>query len=153
MHLLQLLDIIKLDVLSAYNGTIFAYGQTSSGKTHTMEVVLFPTLLLLLTIFILTKQQGVIGNENLQEIIPRIVKDMFEHRNTMEAGLELPIKVSYFEIYLDNNFPLPPLVNNLSLFFKYQKQIYLFMKIKIEFRMLKVLPNDLLVLLKRYLSV
>lgn len=26
------------DVLSGYNGTIFAYGQTSSGKTHTMEV-------------------------------------------------------------------------------------------------------------------
>lgn len=26
-----------LDVLSGYNGTIFAYGQTSSGKTHTME--------------------------------------------------------------------------------------------------------------------
>lgn len=27
-----------LDVLAGYNGTIFAYGQTSSGKTHTMEV-------------------------------------------------------------------------------------------------------------------
>ena len=26
------------DVLCGYNGTIFAYGQTSSGKTHTMEV-------------------------------------------------------------------------------------------------------------------
>ncbi len=26
------------DVLSGYNATIFAYGQTSSGKTHTMEV-------------------------------------------------------------------------------------------------------------------
>ena len=26
------------DVLNGYNGTIFAYGQTSSGKTHTMEV-------------------------------------------------------------------------------------------------------------------
>ena len=25
------------DVLCGYNGTIFAYGQTSSGKTHTME--------------------------------------------------------------------------------------------------------------------
>ena len=25
------------DVLKGYNGTIFAYGQTSSGKTHTME--------------------------------------------------------------------------------------------------------------------
>uniref|UniRef100_A0AAR2J2H6 Kinesin-like protein n=1 Tax=Pygocentrus nattereri TaxID=42514 RepID=A0AAR2J2H6_PYGNA len=29
--------IVK-DVLDGYNGTIFAYGQTSSGKTHTMEV-------------------------------------------------------------------------------------------------------------------
>ena len=28
-----------LDVLSGYNGTIFAYGQTASGKTHTMEVL------------------------------------------------------------------------------------------------------------------
>lgn len=28
--------IVK-DVLGGYNGTIFAYGQTSSGKTHTME--------------------------------------------------------------------------------------------------------------------
>uniref|UniRef100_A0A8C9WA33 Kinesin-like protein n=1 Tax=Scleropages formosus TaxID=113540 RepID=A0A8C9WA33_SCLFO len=30
--------IVK-DVLEGYNGTIFAYGQTSSGKTHTMEVL------------------------------------------------------------------------------------------------------------------
>uniref|UniRef100_A0A8C1QVV3 Kinesin-like protein n=1 Tax=Cyprinus carpio TaxID=7962 RepID=A0A8C1QVV3_CYPCA len=30
-------QIVK-DVLGGYNGTIFAYGQTSSGKTHTMEV-------------------------------------------------------------------------------------------------------------------
>uniref|UniRef100_A0A4W3I0M9 Kinesin-like protein n=1 Tax=Callorhinchus milii TaxID=7868 RepID=A0A4W3I0M9_CALMI len=30
-------NIVK-DVLDGYNGTIFAYGQTSSGKTHTMEV-------------------------------------------------------------------------------------------------------------------
>ena len=30
--------MIVTDVLSGYNGTIFAYGQTSSGKTHTMEV-------------------------------------------------------------------------------------------------------------------
>ena len=26
------------DVLNGFNATIFAYGQTSSGKTHTMEV-------------------------------------------------------------------------------------------------------------------
>uniref|UniRef100_A0A673X3M0 Kinesin-like protein n=1 Tax=Salmo trutta TaxID=8032 RepID=A0A673X3M0_SALTR len=33
-------QIVK-DVLGGYNGTIFAYGQTSSGKTHTMEVSYF----------------------------------------------------------------------------------------------------------------
>ena len=42
------------DVLSGYNGTIFAYGQTSSGKTHTME--------------------GVINDPGLQGIIPRLVE-------------------------------------------------------------------------------
>ena len=30
--------LLSIDVLNGYNGTIFAYGQTSSGKTHTMEV-------------------------------------------------------------------------------------------------------------------
>ena len=30
------LPIIE-SVLSGYNGTIFAYGQTGTGKTHTME--------------------------------------------------------------------------------------------------------------------
>lgn len=33
-----LLSLCPADVLEGYNGTIFAYGQTSSGKTHTMEV-------------------------------------------------------------------------------------------------------------------
>ena len=32
------LSAFSVDVLGGYNGTIFAYGQTSSGKTHTMEV-------------------------------------------------------------------------------------------------------------------
>ncbi len=44
-------------MLCGYNGTIFAYGQTSSGKTHTME--------------------GVMGDADLQGIIPRIVNDIF----------------------------------------------------------------------------
>uniref|UniRef100_A0A646QHZ2 Kinesin-like protein n=1 Tax=Hemiscolopendra marginata TaxID=943146 RepID=A0A646QHZ2_9MYRI len=72
--------IVK-DVLNGYNGTIFAYGQTSSGKTHTME--------------------GVIGNPSLQGIIPRIVSDIFNHIYSMDEDLEFHIKVSYFEIYLD----------------------------------------------------
>ncbi|XP_076168433.1 kinesin heavy chain isoform X1 [Ptiloglossa arizonensis] len=72
---------IVTDVLAGYNGTIFAYGQTSSGKTHTME--------------------GVIGDSNKQGIIPRIVNDIFNHIYGMEENLEFHIKVSYFEIYMD----------------------------------------------------
>lgn len=32
------LGLTLLDAMNGYNGTIFAYGQTSSGKTFTMEV-------------------------------------------------------------------------------------------------------------------
>ena len=60
-------EIVK-DVLSGYNGTIFAYGQTSSGKTHTME--------------------GFIGHEHKQGIIPRIVQDIFTHIYLMDSSLE-----------------------------------------------------------------
>lgn len=72
--------IVK-DVLSGYNGTIFAYGQTSSGKTHTME--------------------GAIGDPTFEGIIPRIVNDIFQYIYTMEEKVEFHIKVSYFEIYMD----------------------------------------------------
>lgn len=71
---------IVQDVLSGYNGTVFAYGQTSSGKTHTME--------------------GVIGNPEKRGIIPRIINDIFNHIYNMDnENLEFHIKVSYFEIY------------------------------------------------------
>ncbi|CAK9293294.1 unnamed protein product [Gordionus sp. m RMFG-2023] len=72
--------IVK-DVLCGYNGTIFAYGQTSSGKTHTME--------------------GVIGDAGLEGIIPRIVSDIFQHIYQLDENLEFHIKVSYYEIYMD----------------------------------------------------
>ncbi|XP_036965103.1 kinesin heavy chain-like isoform X2 [Acanthopagrus latus] len=69
------------DVLGGYNGTIFAYGQTSSGKTHTME--------------------GNLHDPQLMGIIPRISRDIFDHIYSMDENLEFHIKVSYFEIYLD----------------------------------------------------
>uniref|UniRef100_A0A4W3JUB6 Kinesin-like protein n=1 Tax=Callorhinchus milii TaxID=7868 RepID=A0A4W3JUB6_CALMI len=72
---------IVLDVLGGYNGTIFAYGQTSSGKTHTME--------------------GKLHDSQLMGIIPRIANDIFSHIYSMDENLEFHIKVSYFEIYLD----------------------------------------------------
>ncbi|KAM8881269.1 kinesin-1 heavy chain-like [Synchiropus picturatus] len=72
--------IVK-DVLEGYNGTIFAYGQTSSGKTHTME--------------------GKLHDPDMMGIIPRIVEDIFNYIYSMDENLEFHIKVSYFEIYLD----------------------------------------------------
>uniref|UniRef100_A0A8C9VBX8 Kinesin-like protein n=1 Tax=Scleropages formosus TaxID=113540 RepID=A0A8C9VBX8_SCLFO len=65
-------QIVK-DVLAGYNGTIFAYGQTSSGKTHTMEGKLHDT-----------QEMG---------IIPRIAEDIFNHIFAMDENLEFHIKV------------------------------------------------------------
>ena len=45
--------------------------------------------------------QGVLHNENLQGIVPRIVDDIFNHIYTMDENLEFHIKISYLEIYLD----------------------------------------------------
>ncbi|NWX12241.1 KIF5A protein, partial [Aegotheles bennettii] len=76
-----LLLTLPTDVLAGYNGTIFAYGQTSSGKTHTME--------------------GKLHDPQQMGIIPRIAQDIFNHIYSMDENLEFHIKVSYFEIYLD----------------------------------------------------
>ncbi|XP_070842136.1 kinesin-1 heavy chain-like [Chaetodon trifascialis] len=72
---------IVRDVLEGYNGTIFAYGQTSSGKTHTME--------------------GKLHDPDMMGVIPRIVQDIFNYIYSMDQNLEFHIKVSYFEVYLD----------------------------------------------------
>uniref|UniRef100_A0A493TJQ6 Kinesin-like protein n=1 Tax=Anas platyrhynchos platyrhynchos TaxID=8840 RepID=A0A493TJQ6_ANAPP len=63
--------IVK-DVLEGYNGTIFAYGQTSSGKTHTME--------------------GKLHDPDGMGIIPRIVQDIFNYIYSMDENLEFHIK-------------------------------------------------------------
>lgn len=65
--------IVK-DVLGGYNGTIFAYGQTSSGKTHTME--------------------GVLADSQFSGIIPRIVNDIFNYIYSMDEAIEFHIKVN-----------------------------------------------------------
>uniref|UniRef100_A0AAX7V347 Kinesin-like protein n=1 Tax=Astatotilapia calliptera TaxID=8154 RepID=A0AAX7V347_ASTCA len=67
-------QIVK-DVLCGYNGTIFAYGQTSSGKTHTME--------------------GKLHDPHQMGIIPRIAEDIFNHIFAMDENLEFHIKVSH----------------------------------------------------------
>lgn len=67
-------------VLNGYNGTILAYGQTSSGKTHTM-----------------------LGEdiENIEQrgIIPRMVSGFFEQIASQPEDIEFAMKVSFVEIY------------------------------------------------------
>ena len=65
-------------VLNGYNGTVLAYGQTSSGKTYTME--------------------GEMESPDTQGIIPRMVSHVFKHIYKTE-GTDFIIKVSMVEIY------------------------------------------------------
>uniref|UniRef100_A0AAQ5ZYA8 Kinesin-like protein n=1 Tax=Amphiprion ocellaris TaxID=80972 RepID=A0AAQ5ZYA8_AMPOC len=83
--------IVK-DVLDGYNGTIFAYGQTSSGKTHTME--------------------GKLHDPDMMGIIPRIVQDIFNYIYSMDENLEFHIKVC-FALY-NLSFPSKVSKTNLS---------------------------------------
>ncbi|XP_021728458.1 kinesin-like protein KIN-7N [Chenopodium quinoa] len=72
-------ELLTKDIINAavegFNGTVFAYGQTSSGKTFTMN-----------------------GSENNPGIIHRAVKDVFD-MITKHDEREFLIRVSYMEIY------------------------------------------------------
>uniref|UniRef100_A0A1A9UTX3 Kinesin motor domain-containing protein n=1 Tax=Glossina austeni TaxID=7395 RepID=A0A1A9UTX3_GLOAU len=69
------------DLLDGYNGTLFAYGQTSSGKTYSME--------------------GIIGDSVEQGIIPRAVNEIFNRIRSKGMEFEFVVKVSYYEIYME----------------------------------------------------
>ena len=67
-------------VIEGYNGTIFAYGQTGTGKTFTME--------------------GVNHNEELKGIIPRAFAQIFQAIETMGSQTtEFLVRASYLELY------------------------------------------------------
>ncbi|PPD72972.1 hypothetical protein GOBAR_DD30136 [Gossypium barbadense] len=61
--------------MEGVNGTVFAYGVTSSGKTHTMH-----------------------GDQNAPGIIPLAIKDVFSIIQDT-PGREFLLRVSYLEIY------------------------------------------------------
>jgi len=69
-------------VFEGYNGTIFAYGQTSSGKTHTM-------------------QGPDITDPKMRGVIPRVVEAIFETISNAEENMEFTVRGSYVEIYLE----------------------------------------------------
>ncbi|XP_045676370.1 centromere-associated protein E isoform X4 [Phyllostomus hastatus] len=61
--------------IQGYNGTIFAYGQTASGKTYTM-----------------------MGSEDYLGVIPRAIHDIFQKIEKL-PDREFLLRVSYMEIY------------------------------------------------------
>eukprot|EP00928_Gymnodinium_smaydae_P033197 TRINITY_DN23843_c0_g2_i2.p1 TRINITY_DN23843_c0_g2~~TRINITY_DN23843_c0_g2_i2.p1 ORF type:complete len:718 (+),score=225.32 TRINITY_DN23843_c0_g2_i2:188-2341(+) len=67
-------------VLKGFNGTVFAYGQTASGKTYTME-------------------GPDIEDKESQGVIPRMVWSLFDGIYQAEEHLEFLAKVSIVEIY------------------------------------------------------
>lgn len=66
------------NVLNGFNGTIFAYGQTGTGKTFTM--------------------QGVKNDPELRGVIPNSFEHIFQHISRSENQQYL-IRASYLEIY------------------------------------------------------
>jgi hypothetical protein len=73
------------NVIEGYNGTIFAYGQTGCGKTHTM---MGPASSL-----------EVGGDENQRGIIPRAIRHIFGSIDAAETGKKFLVRCSYLEIY------------------------------------------------------
>ena len=65
-------------VLQGYNGTIFAYGQTGTGKTYTME--------------------GVAKDPDKQGVIPRSFEHIFKHI-AQSHDRQYLVRASYLEIY------------------------------------------------------
>lgn len=66
------------DVMRGYESTVFAYGQTGTGKTYTME--------------------GDITDEEKMGVIPRASKELFD-RLAGEQYFDTRVTVSYLEIY------------------------------------------------------
>ncbi|XP_072292447.1 centromere-associated protein E [Eucyclogobius newberryi] len=67
---------LVVSTVQGYNGTIFAYGQTSSGKTFTM-----------------------MGSDQTPGVIPLAVEDVFQTIQNCPDEKEFLLRVSYMEIY------------------------------------------------------
>uniref|UniRef100_A0A3B3ZXJ5 Kinesin-like protein n=1 Tax=Periophthalmus magnuspinnatus TaxID=409849 RepID=A0A3B3ZXJ5_9GOBI len=80
------------EVIMGYNCTVFAYGQTGTGKTFTMEGERSPD------------GQFTWEEDPLAGIIPRTLHQIFEKLS--ENGTEFSVKVSLLEIYNEELFDL-----------------------------------------------
>ena len=71
---------IITDVVEGYNGTIFCYGQTGTGKTFTMT--------------------GIENDQEYSGIMPRSFEDVYLLTSSLvDARTKIVIRASYIEIY------------------------------------------------------
>ena len=77
--------IVK-SVLDGYNGTIFAYGQTGTGKTYTME--------------------GDVQSSAERGVLPRSFFQVIDHVEKAPENVEFLVRVSFLEIYNDEVYDL-----------------------------------------------
>uniref|UniRef100_A0A8C3GC50 Kinesin-like protein n=1 Tax=Cyclopterus lumpus TaxID=8103 RepID=A0A8C3GC50_CYCLU len=68
-------------VLAGFNGTIFAYGQTGTGKTYTM--------------------QGAWMDPQKRGVIPNAFDHIFTHISRSQSDKQYLVRASYLEIYLE----------------------------------------------------
>ncbi len=89
--------------LEGYNGTIFAYGQSGSGKTHSMlgnERTI----------------EGLLDGKEVEPsdfgIVPRAVLHLFDRIRTVEQveGAQIEVRLNHYEIYNEslNNIMINP---------------------------------------------
>ncbi|KAL4168497.1 hypothetical protein KRP22_011896 [Phytophthora ramorum] len=76
------------DVMAGYNGTILAYGQTATGKTHTMV------------------GPGDLVHGDQRGLIPRALEDVFARAEKTRSQAKTTIAVSYVQIYCERIFDL-----------------------------------------------
>jgi len=95
-NIYESVEHIVTGVMSGFNGTLMAYGQTSSGKTHTME--------------------GKMDDEELFGICPRAVDTLFDSIENADPDIEFTLKLSFVEIYCEKiRDLLEPDNNNLKI--------------------------------------
>ncbi|KAK1946647.1 Kinesin-related protein 3 [Phytophthora citrophthora] len=84
----QVAQPIVEDVMAGYNGTILAYGQTATGKTHTMV------------------GPGDLVHGDQRGLIPRALEDIFDQAEKTRSRVKTTIAISYVQIYCERIFDL-----------------------------------------------
>ncbi|KAK9498601.1 hypothetical protein O3M35_003196 [Rhynocoris fuscipes] len=95
-------------VLAGYNGTIFAYGQTGTGKTYTME--------------------GINTEPELRGVIPNSFAHLFGQIAKSTGDTKFLVRVSYYEIYNEEVRDLLNSQSNVKLEVKERPDIGVFVK-------------------------